>query len=407
MKIDRFAPGLAAGAVLGSLLTLALATTAQTAARTPLPLEDLRMFADAYDAIKTTYVEPVEDKKLIANCVSGMLSGLDDRSEYYDAVAFRELTAPAAGIAGIGLELNMIDGLPNVVSAIDDTPASRAGLQSGDTLMRIDGVALKGKPLREAVTLLRGKAGSEVRLSVLRRGERGPLELALQREVIRVASVKADMLEGGIAYLRVSRLADTTPRALAGELARLYRGQTKPKGVVLDLRNNPGGLFKTAIAVSAIFLPEDALVVTLDGRSPESKARYTANPKDYLGSGQADFLPDLPAQARTVPLAVVVNRGSASGTEIIAGALQDHKRAVIVGEKTFGLGSIQTILPMKDNSALKLTTARWYTPNGGKIQGRGIIPDIMVDAASPDPKLDAAPGPRDAVVGAAASALSK
>jgi carboxyl-terminal processing protease len=407
MKINRFTLGMATGAVLGSLLTLALSSTAQTGTRTPLPMEELRKFVDVYGVIKASYIEQVEDKKLVETCVSGMLNGLDDRSEYYDAEAFRELTVPVAGIAGIGLELNMIDGLPNVISALDATPASRAGLQSGDALSRIDGISMKGKSLREAVMLLRGKAGSEVRLSVFRRGERETLEMTLQREVIRMASIRADMLEGGIAYVRLPRLTDTTPRAVAGELARLYGGQAAPRGIVLDLRNNPGGLFKTAIAVSAIFLPEDAVVTTIDGRSPDSKARFTVNPKDYLDRGQADFRSELPAQARGVPLAVVVNRGTASGAEIIASALQDHKRAVIVGEKTFGMGSIQTIFPITDNSAVKLTTARLIRPSGGKIQGQGINPDITIDAAFPDSRPNAVPGPRDAVVTAAASALIK
>ena len=402
MKRDRsvFALGLASGC----LLTAALTTTAQTPAspRSALPVEELRVFAEAFGAMKSSYVEPVDDKKAISNCVAGMISGLDERSEFYDTEAFRELQVGSAG-AGIGLELGMEFGLPKVVTAIEGTPASRADMRSGDILTRIDDQPLKGQTLSGVVKLLRGKPGTDVRLTVVRDGERSPREIVLRREPIRINPVRASMLEGGLAYVRVSSFAESAPARIAAELGKLYREQPGIKGVVLDLRNNPGGLLSSAVGISAAFLPEGALIGTTDGRTPDSKQRFAADAKSFLRGRERDFRPDLP-RARETPVAVLVNRGSAAGTEFLAGALQDHKRAVIVGEKTYGRGSVQTILPFAEGRALKLTTAYWYRPNGARIEGSGVVPDVVVEGASAAPPAAPDPG-KDAALARAVAAL--
>src|SRR5882672_1835537 len=365
MKLDRSAPAVfAIGLASGLLLAAALTALAQTPAapRVPVPIEDLRMFAEVFGAIKGSYVEPIDDKKAISNCVTGMVSGLDGRSEFYEAEAFRDLQALGPN-AGVGVELGL-ENVARVVAAIDGGPASRADLRSGDIIARIDDQPLKGQTLSGIFNLLRGKQGTDVRLSVVRNGERSPLEIVLRRELIRANRARASLLEGGLANVRVSSFSESAPAEIAAELARLYREQPGPKGVILDLRNNPGGLLSSAVGVTAAFLPEGTPIGTTDGRVQDSKRRYAADPKDFLRSNELDFRSGLPAEARSAPIAVLVNRGTAAGSEVLAGALQDHKRAVIVGEKTFGRGSIQTIIPFAEGRALKITTAYWYRPSG-------------------------------------------
>ena len=408
MKLDRSAPAVfAIGLASGLLLAAALAALAQAPAapRVPAPMDELRMFAEAFGAIKSNYVEPVDDKKAIANCVSGMVSGLDGRSEFYDAEAFRELQV-STPTGGVGLELSMDYGLAKVVSAIEGAPASRADLRSGDVLVRIDDQPLKGQTLSGVVKLRRGKPGTEVRVSVLREGERSPREIVLKRELIRVNSVRVSLLKDGLVYARVSSFVEAVPAKFAEELARLYREQPAPRGVVLDLRNNPGGLLSSAVALSAAFLPEGATIGTTEGRIPESKRRFAADAKDFGGRGERDFRSALPAEVRNAPIAVLVNRGSAAGSEFLAGALQDHKRAVVVGEKTYGRGSVQTIFPFSEGRALKLTTAYWHRPNGARIEGAGVAPDVAVDGASAAP-LEVPDPARDAPLARAVAALTR
>jgi carboxyl-terminal processing protease len=407
MKLNRtavFALGLAAG----FLLAIALTTTAQTggSARPPLPLDELRTFAEVYGAMKAGYVEAVDDKKAIASCITGMISSLDDRSAYYDAAAFRELQVPSSA-AGTGLELAMDAGFAKVVSPIEGTPASRAGIRSGDLISRIDDQPVKGLTLEEVVKRLRGKPGTEVKLTLTRAGEAAPREVTLKRELIRINPVRAAVLPDGVAYLRVSAFQDSSPQRLATELARLWGEGHAIKGMILDLRNNPGGLLFSAVGSSAIFLPEGAAIGSTDGRTEEAKRSYAAKASDFLRGAERDYRASVPPQVAGLPLAVLVNRGSAAGTEFLAGALQDHKRAVVVGEKTFGRGSVQTIYPLAEGKgALKLTSAYWVRPNGRKIEGAGVEPDVAVDGdpvAVPDPPDPA----RDPVLARAVASLKR
>ena len=367
------------GAIAGVLISLGLTAVAQREARLPLPLEELRQFSDVFGAIKANYVEPVEDKKLITEAISGMLSGLDPHSAYLDADAFRELQVGTQGeFGGLGIEVGVEDGFVKVVSPIEDTPAARAGVKSGDLIIKIDEKPTKGLPLSDAVKLMRGKPKSQVTLTISRKGEARPLVIQITRDVIRVQSVKSRVVEPGYGYVRVTQFQEHTVENLVKHVDGLYR-QGPIKGLVLDLRNDPGGLLHGAVGVSAAFLPPRVLVTSTDGRTDDAKRRYLATPEDYLRGTREDILQKLPAAAKTVPMVVLVNAGSASASEIVAGALQDHKRAVVIGTQTFGKGSVQSILPLTNNTAIKLTTARYYTPNGRSIQAKGITPDFLVE----------------------------
>jgi len=370
---------LCAGLVGGVLLSLQFSAIAEKETRATLPVEELRTFAEVFSAIKQGYVEPVEDKKLITHAISGMLSNLDPHSSYLDADAFKDLQVGTQGeFGGIGIEVGMEDGLVKVVSPIEDTPADRAGVKPGDLIFKIDDTLVKGLTLNEAVKRMRGKPKSQIRLSILRKGETKPLEFTLTREIIKVQSVKSKLLEGGYGYLRITSFQENTGAAVVKHLNDL----AKPgplKGLVLDLRNDPGGLLNSAVGVSAAFLPPDTLVTSTDGRTPDAKHRFSATPADYLRGSRDDYLRHLPPQSRTVPMVVLVNGGSASASEIVAGALQDHKRAIVLGTTTFGKGSVQTVLPLPGNTAIKLTTARYFTPSGRSIQAKGIVPDIVVE----------------------------
>lgn len=371
------------GFVAGTLISLQMPAFAdKDNSKAGLPIEDLRTFAEVYNAIKQGYVEPVEDKKMIANAISGMLSNLDPHSTYLDAEAFKELQVGTQGeFGGLGIEVGMEDGLVKVISPIEDTPAFRAGLKSGDLIFKLDEKTVKGMTLPEAVKLMRGKPKTQIRLSIIRKGVDKPFEVTLTREVIKVRSVKSKIVEPGLAWIRITQFQENTVVDLAQHLNDAYK-QGPLKGLVLDLRNDPGGLLGSAIGVSAAFLPENAKVVSTDGRTPDAKQEYFARYSDYQrprGRGREDLLKDLPAGIKTVPMVVLVNSGSASASEIVAGALQDHKRAVIMGTQTFGKGSVQSVLPLPNNVAIKLTTARYYTPSGRSIQAKGIEPDIVVE----------------------------
>ncbi len=389
------------GLVAGILVSLNFSASAQKDAQAPLPIEELRSFADVFNAIKQGYVEPIEDKKLITHAISGMLSNLDPHSAYLDADAFKDLQVSTQGeFGGLGIEVGMEDGFVKVVSPIEDTPAYRAGIKAGDLIIKLDETPVKGMTLNDAVKRMRGKPKTPLKLTIIRKGEPKPLEITIVRDKIKVQSVKSKMIEPGYAYLRVTQFQEETVADVARHLDKLFRpvaevkdkneksgkdkdkADAKPeeiKGLVLDLRNDPGGLLHSAIGVSAAFLPPKTLVVSTDGRTEDAKRKYLANTEDYQRGQKDDVLRNLPAGVKTVPMIVLVNGGSASASEIVAGALQDHKRAVVMGTQTFGKGSVQTILPLSNNSAIKLTTARYYTPNGRSIQAKGIVPDVAVE----------------------------
>jgi carboxyl-terminal processing protease len=358
------------GAVLGVLLSLNFSVIAQREAKLPIPYEDLQLLSAVFGRIKSDYVEPVSDQKLIKEAINGMVHGLDPHSDFLDAEGFKDLQISTQGkFGGLGIEVGVEDGTVKVIS--------RAGIKSGDLIIKIDDSATRGMPLAKAVELMRGKPGTSVLLTIVRKDAEGLLTFTLTREEINVKSVTAKTLEPGYGYLRVRQFQDRTGEDVAKALKDMYK-QGELKGLVLDLRSDPGGLLNQAVAVSAAFLPKDALVVYTDGRTPEARMRLTAKKEDYTRRGE-DFLRDLPAGVKKVPMVVLVDGGTASASEIVAGALQDHKRAVVLGGQTFGKGSVQTILPLSNNSGLKLTTARYYTPSGRSIQAKGIEPDINVD----------------------------
>jgi carboxyl-terminal processing protease len=364
------------GAIAGVLVSLNFQAIAER--RPSLPIEELRAFTDVFGAIKTNYVEPVEDKKLITEAINGMLTGLDPHSSYLDAEAFKELQVGTQGqFGGLGIEVGMEDGFVKVISPIEDTPAFRAGVKPGDLIIKLDDTPVKGMSLNDAVKRMRGKPNTNITLTISRKGESTPVVVTLTRAVIRVQSVKSKMFEPGYAWIRVSQFQEGTAEALVKHIDGLFK-QGQVKGLVLDLRNDPGGLLHGAVAISSAFLPQKTLVVSTDGRAEDSRKKFYATAEDYARRGD-DVLRNLPAAVKSVPMVVLVNGGSASASEIVAGALQDHKRAKVIGTQTFGKGSVQTIMPLGNNTAIKLTTARYYTPTGRSIQALGITPDIMVE----------------------------
>jgi carboxyl-terminal processing protease len=370
------------GLLAGLLISLHFAAVADKDAETPLPFEEMRAFTEVFGRIKSDYVEPVSDKKLMTEAINGMLSGLDPHSAYLDADGFKELQAGTQGeFGGLGIEVGMEDGLVKVISPIEDTPAFTAGVKSGDLIIKLDDTLVKGLTLNDAVKRMRGKPGSSIMLTIVRKNETKPLQIKVTRAVIKVQSVKSKLAEPGYAFVRITQFQEHTGENLATALEHLQKENKTPlQGLVLDLRNDPGGLLTGAVAVSAAFLPKDALVVYTEGRTEDAKMHLTASPDNYLrGGGRTDYLKDLPENFKKIPMVVLVNGGSASASEIVAGALQDHKRAVILGTQTFGKGSVQTILPLGNNTAIKLTTARYYTPSGRSIQAKGIVPDIVVE----------------------------
>lgn len=370
---------LSIGMVAGLLISLGITAVAQRESRQPLPLDELRQFSDVFGAIKANYVEPVEDKRLITEAISGMLAGLDPHSAYLDADAFKELQVGTQGqFGGLGIEVGVEDGFVKVVSPIEDTPAARAGVKAGDLIIKIDEKPTKGMALGDAVKLMRGKPDTEIVLTISRKGEARPIIIKIVRAVIRVQSVKSKLIEPGFGYLRITQFQEHTVENLVKHVNRIYQDGAL-KGLVLDLRNDPGGLLHGAVGVSAAFLPARTLVTSTDGRTEDAKRQYLASPQDYLRGTREDVLLGLPDAIKKVPMVVLVNGGSASASEIVAGALQDHKRAAVIGTQTFGKGSVQSILPLTNNTAIKLTTARYFTPNGRSIQAKGITPDFLVE----------------------------
>ena len=365
------------GVVAGILVSLNIQAIAEKTA-TPLPIEELRAFSEVFGAIKEHYVEPVSDKKLITGAINGMISDLDPHSAYLDADAYRELQVGTQGqFGGLGIEVGMEDGFVKVISPIEGTPAFRAGIKPGDLIVKLDETPVKGMTLSDAVKRMRGKPDTSITLTIARKGQTEPIVVTLKRAIIHVKSVKAKLIEPGYGWVRISQFQEGTAESLAKNVEKLYRDGTL-KGLVLDLRNDPGGLLYGAVAVSAAFLPQNALVVSTDGRTEDAKKKFYATPDDYA-RGDDDVLKGLPAGLKKVPMVVLVNGGSASASEIVSGALQDNKRATIIGTQTFGKGSVQTIMPLGNNTAIKLTTARYYTPSGRSIQVKGITPDIVVE----------------------------
>lgn len=370
LKVNKtIISGLILGSLVGILASSSLDVFAKKAPninqRPTLPLEQLKQFSEVYTRVKRDYVEEVDDKKLITDAIRGMLTGLDPHSAYLDEAEFTELRVGTSGeFGGLGIEVGMENGFVKVISPIDDTPAQKAGLKPGDLIIRLDDKQVKGLTLGDAVKLMRGKPGEPIDLLVVREGEHKPIKIKIVRAIIKIESVKQRFLEPGYAYIRISSFQSKTTDGVKKALSLLNKeNDGKLNGIVLDLRNNPGGVLSGAVGVSDIFLSEGKIVYT-EGRVADAVMRYDATPDD-LSNGS--------------PMVVLVNQGSASASEIVAGALQDHKRALIVGVKTFGKGSVQTVLPLDEKTAVKLTTARYFTPSGRSIQAKGIEPDIIIE----------------------------
>lgn len=327
-----------------------------------IPFEDLQAFTEVLSRIKSDYVEGVDDKSLIEDAIRGMLNGLDPHSAYLNVSEFADLKIGTTGqFGGLGIEVSMENGFVKVISPIDDTPAARAGVQAGDLIIKLDDKQVKGMTLNEAVKIMRGKPNTDIRLTIVRKSEPKSLVITITREIIRVQSVKNRMLEPGYGYVRITNFQSRTATDLLKAISDLQKEATL-EGLILDLRNNPGGVLTGAVKVSDAFI-NDGLIVYTEGRIDDSSHRYPATPGDSLNGA---------------PMVVLINGGSASASEIVAGALQDHNRAIIMGTKSFGKGSVQTIQELRNGSAVKLTTARYFTPNGRSIQARGIVPDIRL-----------------------------
>ena len=329
-----------------------------------LPVDQIRTFAEVFAKIKKDYVENVEDGTLLENAIKGMLEGLDPHSSYLDEDAYLDLQEGTSGeFGGLGIEVGMEDGFIKVISPIDDTPAQKAGLQSGDLVIRLDETPVKGLSLNDAVARMRGEPGTDITLTIIREGEEKPLKITITRDVIKVKSVRTQTLEPGFGYLRISHFQSRTAEDARAGLQQLKQDNNgNLNGLILDLRNNPGGILSAAVGISDLFL-DKGLIVYTEGRIDDSRLKFNAKPADILDNA---------------PMVVLVNAGSASASEIVAGALQDHKRAIIMGQKTFGKGSVQTVLPISNAAALKLTTARYFTPSGRSIQVSGIEPDVII-----------------------------
>ncbi len=379
------------GIMAGALTTVSLQTVAR-GTLAPLPLEELQQLAAVFGMVKSNYVEPVDDKKLITDAIVGMVSSLDPHSQYLDKKALKEFNEGTTGkFVGVGIEISQEDGLIKVVSPIEGSPAFRAGIKPNDLITKIDDTPVKGLALSEGVKRMRGEPNTKVLLTIFRKSESRTFPVSITREEIRTQSVRSKVIEPGYAWIRVSQFQERTVADFARKMEEIYKEEPKLKGLVLDLRNDPGGYLDAAVALSAAFLPENVTVVSANGQLPESKFTYKASPQFYQRRGGADPLKRLQevtkGALKNVPLIVLVNEGSASASEIVAGALQDHKRAAVMGSQTFGKGSVQTAVCLEpsfrlDNcptAGLKLTTSRYYTPSGKSIQARGIVPNVMID----------------------------
>jgi carboxyl-terminal processing protease len=374
---------LSVGALAGALTTVSL----QTAARgnmAPLPLEELQQLAAVFGMVKSDYVEPVDEKKLITEAISGMVASLDPHSQYFDKKSFKEFSEGTSGkFVGVGIEISQEDGLIKIVSPIEGSPADRAGLKTNDLITKIDSTAVKGLSLNEAVKRMRGEPNTKVVLTIFRKDESRTFPVTIVREEIKTQSVKVKLIEPQYGWVRVSQFQERTVEDFARKVEDMVKQSPGLKGLVLDLRNDPGGLLDAAVALSAAFLPENVTVVTTNGQLEESKFTYKASPQFWRRNASNDPIQRLTQSTggvlKKVPLVVLVNEGSASASEIVAGALQDYKRGTLMGSQTFGKGSVQTVRQLGPDTALKITTARYYTPNGRAIQAKGIVPDVMLD----------------------------
>jgi carboxyl-terminal processing protease len=332
-------------------------------------LEQARLFAEVMERVKRDYVEPIDDSVLLESAVRGMVADLDAHSQYLDESEYQDIRISTTGnYSGVGIEVSTLDGEIRVVAPIDDTPAERAGIESGDTIVAIDGIAVNPERLHDTINRMRGEPGSDVAITVARESEKDPLEFLIRRESIHVASVRHEVLDPSYGYVRISQFNETTPDELSGAIDAMMeevreRDGTMLTGLVLDLRNNPGGILDAAVDVTDLFL-DSGVIVSADGRTPEARFTKRARRGDILDGAS---------------IVVLVNRGSASASEIVAGALQDHRRALIVGTETFGKGLVQTVMPLSEGRAIKLTTSRYYTPSGDSIHKKGISPDVFVD----------------------------
>ncbi len=372
-----------AGATMGVALSLAITVDASKDEKSAIPIDELRAFSEVFARIKNDYVEPVSDKKLIEQAIGGMVSSLDPHSNFLDDAAFKDLRTSTTGkFGGIGIEIGTEDGFIKVVTPIDETPAAKAGFRSGDLITKVDGESTRGLTTTKAVELMRGVPGTKVKLEVFRKDDRSTQTYTLTREQIKIQGVKAKLIEPGISFVRVRMFNETTVTDVAKVLAEQH-AQSPLRGVVLDLRNNPGGLLDAAVGLSAMFLQKDALVVYTEGRMEGSRTKYMASKEFYSRRG-GDSLANAPEILKTVPVVVLINGGAASASEIVAGALQDHKRATVMGTTTFGKGSVQNIIPLSQTTGVKLTTSRYFTPNGRSIQGTGIEPDVLIDQLTSD-----------------------
>lgn len=370
---------IALGALAGALTTTSLSSNARVGHAT-LPLEEIQQLSAVFGLIKTDYVEPVDDKKLITDAISGMVASLDPHSQYFDKKSFKEFREGTTGnFVGVGIEITQDDGLIKIVTPIEDSPAFRAGLKTNDLITKIDDTAVRGLSLGDAVKRMRGTPNTKVNLTIYRKDENRTFPVTIVREVIKTQSVKAKVVEPGYAWIRLSQFQERTVEDFVTKVNDIYKKDPKIKGLVLDLRNDPGGLLDAAVAISAAFLPQNVTVVTTNGQLEDSKATFKASPEFYRRKVFADPLSALPGALKTVPIVVLVNEGSASASEIVAGALQDHQRATIMGSQTFGKGSVQTVRQLSADTGIKITTARYYTPSGKSIQAKGIVPDVMVD----------------------------
>ncbi len=361
--------GFVAAGLLGLVIGIGTSVHAGRGPETQLPIEDIRNISQVIDHIKRAYVEEVDDKELLNNAIKGMLNGLDPHSTYLGTEAFTDLKEDTSGkFGGLGIEVAMDEtGYVRVVAPIDDTPAYRAGIMAGDLVIQLDSKPVKGLTLFQAVDLMRGEPGSDILLTVVREGAGKPLEITITRDVIKVTSIRKRILEDGYGYIRISQFQERTGEDFVDAMKELKKESGgELSGLVLDMRNNPGGVLHASVEVVDALI-EDGLIVYTESRIPSSKMSYKASP-----SNPSD----------NVPLVVLINGGSASASEIVAGALQDHKRALIMGTQSFGKGSVQNIIQLSKDSAIKLTTARYFTPNGRSIQAQGIVPDIEVQRAT-------------------------
>ncbi|MDP5008460.1 MAG: S41 family peptidase [Glaciimonas sp.] len=370
------------GVVAGIAASVQFDAVAQKSATSALPLEEVRQLADVFGLIKSDYVEQVDDKKLLTEAISGMVASLDPHSSYLDKKGYKDLREMTQGyFVGVGIEIGMEDGYVKVISPIEDSPAYKAGMKAGDLITRIDATPVKGMTIDQAMKRMRGEAKTKIKLTVARKGEDKPLIFNIIRQEIRTQSVKSKIVEPGYGWIRITQFQEPTVADMSKRIAAMYAENPNMKGLVLDLRNDPGGVLPGAIGVSAAFLPKDSVVVSTKGQIASSNMSFTAKPEFYAAGPGQDPLAKLPEAVKKIPMVVLVNTGSASASEIVAGALQDYKRATIMGTQTFGKGSVQSLvaLPPDRQTAVKLTTARYYTPLGRSIQAKGITPDLLVD----------------------------